>query len=169
MLMGTPHLGSMPLAKPNTTILIELFFSNCAGWHWGRKIGRAADLEQRGERAQQHRRALVAPSSLGKKDEQLPLLSSVSELIRLRINRLPYRCRSGEEEDLLVTRHSLEKNFQGWKMIKGAREHGAPLLQWAMLGGDSWYPHPGGHNWTQLNYMVRAVAVGPKLLCMDIS
>lgn len=36
-----------------------------------------------------------------------------------------------------------------------------------MLGGDPCYPYPAHGNWAQLNYVVRIVAVAPKLLCMD--
>lgn len=42
--------GQYDLGRPHTKILIELCFSNCVGWYWGRKTGRAADLDySRGE------------------------------------------------------------------------------------------------------------------------
>lgn len=62
---GNHSPGHNAMSVLNATALIVLSLSNSARWHWGRRMRRAAELNySRWEKAQQHRRVVLAISLL---------------------------------------------------------------------------------------------------------
>lgn len=156
---GHPPPGQCALARPNTTILIELFFSNCAGWCWGRKIRRAADLDcSRAESepsGTEELCLLLLPCSPREKEWAAPTFALCLGTHKAENKQgenkkaaLPMQI-WGRREDLLVA------PLSPWRKTSGAGRRSKGQGNTELLCCNE--PHgevtPG--NWTQPNFMVR--------------
>lgn len=155
-LLQIPPPELCALARHNTTLLIELCFSNYA-MILGQKIWKSSWL-----RLQQRRESPLSWKSsvwsfsilLGENNELFSVNScSVSEHIRLRGKGCPFPMQIWETGDFFLT------SLSSWRKTSAARgwskEQGntAPFLQ-VMLGLDLWYPNPvprfSWNTWWQL-------------------